>query len=67
VLRIFDHRSLIVNSLPLYMADKESDLARAGLSATHFIFTTESREEISRIISAYKRKAPPTGEVRRIK
>jgi putative protease len=67
VLRIFDHRSLIVNSLPLYMADKKSELDRMGLNATHFIFTVESREEIARIINAYKRSTPPTGEVRRIK
>ena len=67
VLRIFEHRSLIVNSLPLYMADRQNELDRVGLSATHFIFTTESREEISRIISAYKKNAPPKGEVRRIK
>ncbi len=67
VLRIFDHRSLIVNSLPLYMADKGAELDRMGISATHFIFTVESREEIARIISAYKKRTPPTGEVRRIK
>ena len=67
VLRIFDHRSLIVNSLPLYMADKQEELYRSGLSATHFIFTTESREEIERVIRAYKKNTPPRGEVRRIK
>ena len=65
--RIFDHRSLIVNSLPLYMGDRQAELDRAGLSATHFVFTTESREEIARVISAYKKNAPPKGEVRRIK
>lgn len=67
VLRIFDHRSLIVNSLPLYMADRCGETQRMGLTATHFIFTTESREEIARIISAYKKNTPPDGEVRRIK
>ena len=67
VLRIFDHRSLIVNSLPLYMADKATELDRMGIEATHFIFTVESREEIARIINAYKKRTPPTGEVRRIK
>ena len=67
VLRIFDHRSLIVNSLPLYMADRELELRRMGISATHFIFTDESREEIARIITSYKSGAAPRGEVRRIK
>ena len=67
VLRIFDHRSLIVNSLPLYMADKKAELDRIGLSATHFIFTTESRQEICRVISAYRNGDSPRGEVRRIK
>ena len=67
VLRIFDHRSLIVNSLPIYMADRSAELRRAGITATHFIFTTESREDILRVINAHRRGEAPRGEVRRIK
>lgn len=67
VLRIFEHRSLIVNSLPLYMADRQNDLERMGLFSGHFIFTTETEDEIKRVIDAYKNKLSPVTEVRRIK
>lgn len=67
VLRIFEHRSLIVNSLPLYMADRQAELSRMGLSAGHFIFTVETADEIRKVIRAYKNKTSPDIEVRRIK
>ena len=67
VLRIFEHRSLIVNSLPLYMADRQNELQRNGITAGHFIFTTETKDEIRKLIAAYKNDTPPTAEVRRIK
>jgi putative protease len=67
VLRSFEHRSLIVNSVPLYMADKQDELYRAGLNAHHFIFTTESKKEVEKVIHEYTGKLPPKIEVRRIK
>ncbi|MBO5939529.1 MAG: U32 family peptidase [Clostridia bacterium] len=67
VLRAWKHRSLIVNSVPHYMADKQDELARNGLTRQHFIFTTESKKEISALLRAYEKGLPPTGEVRRIK
>ncbi len=67
VLRTWKHRSLIVNSVPHYMADKKDELARNGLTRQHFIFTVETQKEISAVLRAYERGLPPTGEVRRIK
>jgi len=67
VLRAWKHRSLIVNSVPHYMADKKDELARNGLTRQHFIFTVETQKEISAVLRAYERGLPPTGEVRRIK
>ena len=67
VLRAWKHRSLIVNSVPHYMADKKDELARNGLTRQHFIFTVETPKEISAVLRAYERGLPPTGEVRRIK
>jgi len=67
VLRTFDHRSIIFNSLPIYMADKQQELLRAGLDAHHFIFSTESEKEISAVIKAYNNRTSPSFEVRRIK
>ena len=67
VLREFVHRSVIVNSVPTYMADRSDELRRNGINSWHFIFTTERRDEVSRIIEAYKKRIPPTASVRRIK
>ena len=61
------HRSLIFNSVPVYMADRESALARADLSIRYFIFSDESEEQIRRVIRAHQKGAAPEGDVRRIK
>lgn len=67
VLREWEHRSLIVNSVPIWMADRADVLARHKLSAHHFIFTVESKREIAEVIRAYQKQLPPKGEVRRIR
>ncbi len=61
------HRSLIFNSVPVYMADKLSELQSRGLVMQHYIFTTETKEEVERIINAYKKGTSPSIPVRRIK
>ena len=68
VLREWEHRSVIYNSAPTYMADRRADLDRAGVENRHFIFSTESADEINAIISAYRNGAPaPEGaRIRRI-
>ena len=67
VLRTFEHRSLIFNSVPIYMADREESLSRANVTHRHFIFSDEDKKQISGIIAAHKRALPPDGAVRRIK
>ena len=66
VLQHYPHRSMIVNSRPTYMADKARELAAAGITGGHFIFTVETENEVKRVISDYKDGAPPKGSVRRI-
>ena len=66
VLRTFRHRSLIFNSVPLYMADREEELVRAGLSMRHFIFTTETPAQVRDVIRAYRNHTPPKGDIRRM-
>ena len=58
VLRTFEHRSLIFNSVPVYMADKSELLDRNGIVMQHFIFTTESSREVDDVIEAYLRHSP---------
>ena len=68
ILREFEHRNVIYNSAPTYMADKESELSRAGITNRHFIFSTESKNEVDYIISCHKNQssAKENQKIRRI-
>ena len=57
ILREFEHRNVIYNSAPTYMADKESELSRAGITNRHFIFSTESKNEVDYIISCHENQS----------
>ncbi len=61
------HRSLIFNSVPTYVADKMRDVEGKGIIMHHYIFTIETKDEIRRVIEAYKKGTPPSVPVRRIK
>ena len=50
------HRSVIFNSVPIYMADRADALKENRISMQHFIFTVEDEREVADIIDAYKRK-----------
>ena len=54
VRRTYDHRNIIYNSLPTYMADRRAELEKCGIKNRHFIFTVESAEEVDRVISSYE-------------
>ncbi len=58
VLREFEHRNVIYNSNPTYMADRENDLLRVGITNQHFIFSIESVNEVDNVISCYKNHSP---------
>jgi putative protease len=64
--REWEHRTLIFNSTITYMGDKREELRRAGLSWEHFIFSSETADEIVDIITRYNKGAPPSGAVRRM-
>ena len=66
VLREWQHRSLIVNSVVLYMADRLSLLDSCGVTAHHYIFTDETPDEVRGVIDAYQHRLPPAGSVKRI-
>lgn len=63
--REFDHRNIIFNSAYTYMGDKAEEIR--GLPY-HFIFTTERKDEVQRIIKAFKerRQFPLDGQMRRM-
>ena len=64
--REFEHRNLIFNSALTYIADKKADLD--SFSAEHYIFTTESVDEVEAVVAAYRSgKGAPAGvPIRRI-
>lgn len=66
VMRTAEHRNLIFNSTPTYMANRQDALLRSGITDRHFIFTTETQSEVDGVIEAYKTRRAPSGEVRRI-
>ncbi len=66
IMRTAEHRNIVFNSIPTYMADRQDKLLSSGLTDRHFIFTTESRKETDYVIEAYKSCREPNSEVRRI-
>ncbi len=60
-------REIVINSVPIYMADKSDLLKKNGVFDTHFIFTTESKDEVLDIINMYKTKKESKNTVKRIK
>jgi putative protease len=66
VLREWEHRNVIYNSLPTSMSDRGAQLTAANLTAQHFLFSVESAEEVDRIIKAWKSGTALPFSVRRI-
>lgn len=62
-----DCTNIIYNSVPIYMADKMQDVEKSGVDFGHFIFTTETPEEVDEIINAYINRLPAkTNEIKRL-
>ncbi len=51
-------RSVLLNGKKLYMLDRLSELQQLGLWATRLYFTTESPQEVDRILDAYRNQRP---------
>ncbi|MBQ4626942.1 MAG: U32 family peptidase, partial [Clostridia bacterium] len=55
--------STVLNSRPLWLADKKQDIKNVDFSLLYF--TTESKSECKKVISAYKEGSAPTQEFTR--
>ncbi|MBQ3639429.1 MAG: U32 family peptidase [Clostridia bacterium] len=66
VLREWEHRNVVYNSLPTCMSDRLDDLLRNGIAARHFIFSVETPKEVDRVIDAFRKGLPLGEQVRRI-
>ena len=60
-------RDILFNSQVTYMLDREKELKNAFINNRHFIFSTETRDEVRAVISAYEKHTPKNGGIRRIK
>ena len=65
VIREFSHRNVIYNAVPVYMADKQGDLASVRVGRV-FIFSDETREEAAEVIRSYETSSPASGRIRRM-
>ena len=66
LMREYNHRNIIFNSAPTYMGDKKDELKSAKIKAIHFIFSSESKEEIENLLVSYKNEKPFNAPHRRI-
>ncbi|MBQ9510764.1 MAG: U32 family peptidase [Clostridia bacterium] len=60
-----NHRNVLYNSVPVWMADKRSAVNDAGLSE-HYIFTDEDETKVKNIIASFVRGDVARGAFRRI-
>ena len=61
IIREWQHRNLILNSVHTYMGDKKEELNRANITHRHFIFTNEGAEEALMLLDSYFKSAPIKG------
>lgn len=47
-------RNVMLNSVPLYMADKMDELLTLNIAAVRLLFTTETGDEVRQVLAAYK-------------
>lgn len=66
VLREWEHRNVIYNSLPTSMSDKQDQLAKAGITAQHFLLSIETPDEVDEVIELWKNGEALPYPVRRI-
>lgn len=66
VLREWEHRNVIYNSLPTSMSDRQDQLTKAGILNQHFLFSTETPDEVDEVIRLWKKGAALPYPVRRI-
>jgi hypothetical protein len=60
------HRNSLCNSRPTVMSDRRAALRAARITAGHYIFTTETPDEVDAVIRAYKNGTSLGDKVRRI-
>lgn len=60
------HRNTVYNSIPTCMSDRQDELDAYSITSRHFIFSTETPDEIDRVIDFHLAKRALDTDVRRI-
>lgn len=66
VLREWEHRNVIYNSIPTCMSDKQDALLRYRLPSHVFLFSVEAPKQVDAVITAFKQKSALPFPARRI-
>ena len=66
IIREGDCRNVIYNSVKTCMSDKPDALARAKVTAEHFIFSDETPRDVDKVIKIFENNEAPDFKVRRI-
>ncbi len=66
LMREWEHRTVILNSLPTYLADRPELFRAAGSPREHYLFTIETEKECADILAAAAAKRPLDLRVRRL-
>ena len=66
MMRLWQHRNIIFNSIPTYMGDRQSELRKHRIESEHLIFSTESAREILNVLGAIAEGTPLSDRVRRV-
>ena len=66
VLREWEHRNIVYNSLPTCMSDRADELSHFHIQNRHFIFSDETPEEVDEVIEAFEKGLPLPKKVRRL-
>jgi hypothetical protein len=61
IIREFDHRNILLNSVPTYLGDKTRELSANRISARHLLFTVETADEVINVIRAHRSSSPLGG------
>ena len=56
--KFFVNKDVIYNSVPIFIADKLKEIENSGITHGRLIFTTETAEQVRKIIKAYMYRKP---------
>jgi len=61
----YDCQNILLNSTPLYLADRNREWQETGITFGRLLFTHESAQEIASLLDAYTKGAPHPEEYTR--